>query len=446
MKKTIIIYSLAAMASLSLAGCNGDYDDWASPQSYSQESAAAKYGVSFAAGPEANDNGEDADGMVALVLVSSPDSAVTGYSLNSITVNGKAMTGTVSGDTIKVNALELEQLVCKEHNSRASVARDLDVKTSVSLNLASGDAVTTDVTGETKGTFTPRATPAIDEKGYYMLGFINGNNSYDNTKPVPMTKVADGIYRALVTTTGTSNYVGFYGMSNFVSGDWNEINKGSLGSPIKDNAATSGFLVYANDAWGGINSPVISGAGTWLVELDVNDLTYSFTKPTLYMAGNANGNQQIDYLTGTDANTFTGYMYLDQQGFKFYNWDGSVIATNNTVSQDGYYKVSINLSTKQTTYTLISRIGIIGDATADGWNADQPMTYNKAERCWELSDVTMKAGTFKFRANNGWDINWGGTADALTQGGDNISIDAGTYDIKLYAWADGKAYCTITKK
>lgn len=108
MKKTIIIYSLAAMAGLSLAGCNGDYDDWASPQSYSQDSAAAKYGISFAAGPEANDNGKDADGMVALVLVSSPDSAVTGYSLNSITVNGTAMTGTVSGDTIKVNALELE--------------------------------------------------------------------------------------------------------------------------------------------------------------------------------------------------------------------------------------------------------------------------------------------------------------------------------------------------
>lgn len=41
MKKTIIIFSLAAMAGLTLAGCNGDYDDWASPQSYRQENAAA---------------------------------------------------------------------------------------------------------------------------------------------------------------------------------------------------------------------------------------------------------------------------------------------------------------------------------------------------------------------------------------------------------------------
>lgn len=445
MKKTIIIYSLAAMAGLTLAGCNGDYDDWASPQSYSQENAAAKYGVSFAAGPEANDNADDADGMVSLVLISSPDTAVAGYSLNSLTINGSPITGTIDGDTVKVDALQLEQLVCQQQNSRASVARSLDVKTNVSINLASGDAVTADATGETTGSFTPRTLPAIDENGYYLLGQINGHE-YDNTNPVQMVKVADGVYRAIVTTTGTSNYVGFYGASNFVSGNWDEINKSAMGSMIKDNNASSGFIVYNNDPWGGINSLIISGAGTWLVELDMNNLTYTFTTPQLYMAGHANGNKQIDYLTGSGDNVFTGYMYLDQQGFTFYNWDGSAIATNNAVSQDGYYKVSVDLSSHTTTYTLISRIGIIGDATADGWDADQPMTYNKDERCWELKDVTMKAGTFKFRANNGWDINWGGTADALKQGGDNISVDAGTYDIKLYAWADGYAKAVLTKK
>ena len=37
--------------------------------------------------------------------------------------------------------------------------------------------------------------------------------------------------------------------------------------------------------------------------------------------------------------------------------------------------------------------------------------------------------------------------DALTQGGDNLSIDeAGTYDVQLFAWADGYAYCVLTKK
>ena len=112
------------MAGLTLAGCNGDYDDWASPQSYSQESAAAKYGVSFAAGPEANDNADDADGMVSLVLISSPDTTVAEYSLNSLTINGSPITGTIDDDTAKVDALQLEQLVCQQQNSRASVIQD----------------------------------------------------------------------------------------------------------------------------------------------------------------------------------------------------------------------------------------------------------------------------------------------------------------------------------
>lgn len=82
----------------------------------------------------------------------------------------------------------------------------------------------------------------------------------------------------------------------------------------------------------------------------------------------------------------------------------------------------------------------------DGWNSDQAMTYNKAERCWEIKNLSLTNGTIKFRANNDWAINWGGTAGNLTQSGDNIAVSAGTYDIKLYAWADGFAKCTLTKK
>jgi hypothetical protein len=75
------------------------------------------------------------------------------------------------------------------------------------------------------------------------------------------------------------------------------------------------------------------------------------------------------------------------------------------------------------------------------------MTYNKTDRAWEVSGITLKTGEIKFRANSDWAINWGGTTDKLTQGGANIKIaDDGTYDIKLYAWADGFAKCEITKK
>ena len=72
------------------------------------------------------------------------------------------------------------------------------------------------------------------------------------------------------------------------------------------------------------------------------------------------------------------------------------------------------------------------------------MTYNKTDRCWEIKNLTLSDGEIKFRANDLWDINWGGSVNSLTQGGANLKVNAGTYNIKLYAWADGVAKCEIT--
>ena len=49
------------------------------------------------------------------------------------------------------------------------------------------------------------------------------------------------------------------------------------------------------------------------------------------------------------------------------------------------------------------------------------------------ADVKLKgSGEFKFRANNGWDINLGGNLSALTAGGDNIATPGeGTYTVTL---------------
>ena len=100
------------------------------------------------------------------------------------------------------------------------------------------------------------------------------------------------------------------------------------------------------------------------------------------------------------------------------------------------------------TYSLtpITTIGIVGPAQEGGWDSDTDMTYNEETGAWEIT-IDLKADQMKFRANDGWDINWGGTPDALTQDGDNLSIaEAGSYFIQLFAYCDGKAYCKITKK
>lgn len=463
MKKTLL-YSLATMASLALASCAGDYDDWANPQANEQEASAAKYGVTFANGSEAEGSMADEDGIINLVTVNSTDANVSGFTLQDFKVNGVAVNGTMVGNSVQVSASELEKLVCEQNKSRASVARDLKVETQVSINLASGDAVSITTKGETTGKFTPTATPQLDEKGYYMLGQVNGNE-WDAKSPVWMNKISDGVYQLKVTTTADKNWFKFYAGSNFVSNDWDSINKGALGCKENGSEEAFGYILYNGDSWGELQTPVIPGAGTWIVTLDMNNLTYTVGKPVLYMAGDANGWDQIDVLNGDDGVHFTGYMYLNQNGFKFCtqpNWDGTNYgadfntagdAANITMTEPaGYYKVDVDLSAKTYTLIPITTIGIIGSASPNGWDSDVDMTYvpynaeTKELGYWEAKDITLASGEIKFRANDDWAINWGGDVNALTQSGANISVDAGTYDIKLYAWANGYAKCELIKK
>lgn len=466
MKKTLL-YSLAAMASLALASCAGDYDDWANPQANEQEASAAKYGVTFANGSEAEGSMADEDGIINLVTVNSSDANVSGFTLKDLKVNGEAINGTMIGNSVQVSASELEKLVCDQNKSRASVARDLKVETQVSINLASGDAVSFTTKGKTTGKFTPTATPPLDEKGYYMLGQVNGNE-WDAKSPVWMTKMSDGVYQLKVTTEKDKNYFKFYEGSKWdESGNWDVINKGVMGCEKDGCEDASGTIYYTGDSWGTPQSMVIAGAGTWIVTLDMNNLSYSVGKPVLYMKGDANGWDGYDYLSGEDGVKFTGFMYLNQNGFKFTtapDWSGTGYGANFDTAPDaanivitepaGYYLVDVDLSEKTYTLTPITSIGIIGSASPNGWDSDVDMTYvpyNKDTKevngYWEVKNITLSAGEIKFRANDGWDISWGGELDHLTtKNGGNITVEAGTYDIKLYAWAEGFAKCVMTKK
>ena len=463
MKKTFL-YSLAVLASVSLASCNGDYDDWAQPQHNPQEASAAKYGITFTAGPEAECNMPDEDGVINLVTVNSTDANVSGYTLKDLKVNGEAIKGEAVGNNIQVNATELEKILCKQNKTRASVASNIKVESKVSVNLASGDAVAINTVGETTGKITTSPTPAIDEQGYYMLGEVNGNN-WTATSPVWMTKVSDGVYQLKVTTEKDKNYFKFYEGSKWdESGNWDVINKGVMGCEKDGSADASGTIYYTGDSWGTPQSMVIAGAGTWIVTLDMNNLTYTVGKPILYMKGDANGWNGYDYLAGDDGVHFTGFMYLNQNGFKFTtapDWSGTGYGENFSTAPDagnivmtedpGYYKVDVDLSAKTYTLTPITTIGIIGAAVpVTGWDSDKDLTYNVEERCWEIKDIELNAGECKFRANDDWAMQWGYDGEKFVFSNNAPAVqfipEAGTYDIKLYAWANGYVKCEFTKK
>ena len=463
MKKTFL-YSLAVLASVSLASCNGDYDDWANPQTNPQEASAAQYGITFTAGPEAECNMPDEDGVINLVTVNSTDANVSGYTLIDLKVNGEAIeSGEIIGNNIQVNATELEKILCKQNKSRASVARDINVESKVSVNLASGDAVAINTVGETTGKITTSPTPAIDAKGYYMLGEVNGND-WDQKHPVWMTQMSDGVYQLKVTTKKDKNYFKFYEGSKWdESGNWDVINTGVMGCEKDGCEDASGTIYYTGDSWGTPQTMVIAGKGTWIVTLDMNNLSYSVGKPILYMKGDANGWDGYDYLAGDDGVHFTGFMYLNQNGFKFTtapDWSGTGYGENFSTAPDagnivmtepaGYYKVEVDLSEKTYKLTPITTIGIIGAATPGGWDAETPLTYNETERCWEVKDIALTAGECKFRANNEWVMQWGYDGEKFVFSNNAPAVqfvpEAGTYDIKLYAWANGYAKCEFIKK
>lgn len=76
--------------------------------------------------------------------------------------------------------------------------------------------------------------------------------------------------------------------------------------------------------------------------------------------------------------------------------------------------------------------GIIGSATAFGWDNSTDMVYNPMTGKYSIS-VYLNSGEFKFRLDNSWAVNYGDNGNnlSLESGGDNIPVSAGNYTIVL---------------
>lgn len=455
-KKILFAFVIAA----GLASCSEDYTDWNNPQhNDAEEAVAAAYGVQFVgSGVDVNMGDENNPEKIKLVSMATSNPDVDSLRFISIKVNNQVIPYTVEGNDAYVSTYSLDSCAMVALKTRKYEKRELNVDVEATVYPKSKTAVA--IKGELKQNETPIPTPEIDPKGYYILGDIE-NVGWTPSKGLMMTDKGNGIYTATVTTTNEENWFKFYGATGFTTDDnnWDLVNKYQYGCQVNGDAATFNML-----EWKDVKTPTIAGAGTWIVTLDMINCTYTISKPILYMAGDANGWNQIDYLASEDGSSFTGFMYLNQKGFKFCsepNWDGtnygatffSKEGDNIIMTEEaGYYKVDVDLSAKTYTLTPINYIGIVGSASPNGWDTDEKMTYvpynteTKEPGYWEVKDIILTSGVIKFRADGDWAINWGGTPDALTQGGADMNVEEGTYDIKLYAWADGFAKCVMTKK
>lgn len=112
--------------------------------------------------------------------------------------------------------------------------------------------------------------------------------------------------------------------------------------------------------------------------------------------------------------------------------DGSPIVFS---LETGNYLINVDVDSKAVSYSAIEGWGVIGDATPGSWDNDTDMTLQSYENGIYTYTCTLEligGKKFKFRANNGWDINLGGEANGMNFGGDNIVVEqSGNYTITL---------------
>lgn len=310
-------------------------------------------------------------------------------------------------------------------------------------------------------------TPEIKiEEAYYLVGTISGwdiktavkfnhsdINVYDDpvfTLPVDINaeQAAEGWWWKIVP------------QSVYETGDWGSGKFSQFGVAENGSHDLSGLLIAATDT----EEPgagAIDTAGQFLLTINLMDGTYEFKEaiPALYTPGNHQSWNPATstMLTTTDYANYRGYLALDGE-FKLTtapDWDHTNIgagaeegtldtAGGNINIGKGLFWMNVNLPSLVYTASVINSYAIIGDATPGGWDTETALIQDAREpQIFHGYSIKLGNGEMKFRANNDWAINLGGSHKELTQDGSNLKITAGVYDIVL----DLRTYpatCTMT--
>lgn len=316
----------------------------------------------------------------------------------------------------------------------------------------------------------PFPSTLVIEDAYYLLGTINDwsvanaikfSHSDENVYDDPVFTLKVDITPDQATSGWWWKIVP---QSTYETGNWVDADNAAFGVAVNGDESAEGALV-GRTATEDCGAGCYKVAGPMLFKINMEEGSYqiSLAIEQLYTPGGANNWSQAnsDCLFTTDYVNYAGYAHVSE--FKFTsapNWDGINYgfadegklstdggAGNITAPAPGFCFVQANIASL--TYSIsapVTTYGLIGGATPGGWDASTALTPSANEMVWE-GDVAMKGGEYKFRANDAWDINLGGSLDNLTQDGSNLMFSEaeGTYHVVLDL-STYPAKATFTKK
>ena len=292
-----------------------------------------------------------------------------------------------------------------------------------------------------------------------------------------------------VTTSNDGDVSGYHGdtdiwvvkLSSTGTIQWQKCLGGSSGEYCYSIIQTSdgGYgLTGVTSSNDGDVSGIIGMSDVWVVKLapafaNISLVSGSGNKSTLYPGWTIN-NGNYDYpMTTTDGINYTisnifltgatnqiGGISADywvkfrQDNNWTTNWGSTAFPSgvgtqggaNINVTIPGNYSVSLNIQTGAYTFTLLTpapSISIIGANIGTAWNTDVTLSQTDGY-LYYLPAYNLPAGELKFRQNNSWLTNWGGTTfptgDGIPNGSNILATPAGVYDINFFKGPTGANY------
>ena len=467
--KKYLLYSLLGVAALSATSCSEDFNEGvAAPQSWEQEAAIVLSPV--VASPVASIDLATAGDSVQVFTINNatlPEgTSITNYRLEMSAENYTAEIK--ADDNGKIATADLQAFIENSYGKRPT---EREISANVFANLMKDGQASLLGLSSINILATPVA-PQIS-KNYYLIGAPSEWSPTCVTMPFNHSGkdvYEDPVFSIVFPATEGEIWFAVTDDITVEKDDWSQVFGCAEGNG--NNGEEGKIKRRADLSDDGSFKVVVDGDAKFIkMTLNMMEYTYKIEKLNfqefIYVPGNHQGwNPSTAAALQSPAydGVYVGYTYLNGN-FKFTkerNWNAEYnfndftkkddIFFNNdgsniNITEEGFYRVTANVATSELTAVKTSW-GIIGPAQAGGWGEDTDMTWNAEDESWTAT-IELAADEFKFRANDDWGINVGGSFDDLTQDGGNLKVtEAGTYEVKLFLTrsTSGKMYCTLTKK